>query len=117
VLIVDDDDRVRRALGELVSATSGLAVCGLAANPQEATAADADDAPDVVLVDVLLPTLEDGLALIRDLSRRRRTVVAVSVSGLARGRALAAGAAAFVEKGTSPESLIAALREPAHVPE
>ena len=84
VLILDDDTRVLQTLGDLVSATEGLAVCGLAAGTQEATAADSENAPDLVLVDVLLPTLDEGLSLTRGLSCRQHPVVALSVSGLAR---------------------------------
>ncbi|MBV9943190.1 MAG: response regulator [Solirubrobacterales bacterium] len=116
MLIVDGNTRVLQALGGLVSATEGLAVCGLAASAQEALAADIEHDPDLVLVDVVLPTLGEGLSLIRGLSRRQHPVVALSVSGLARDVSLAAGAAAFIEKDTSPESLMATLRGLSHVP-
>ena len=116
VLIVDDDARVLRALADLVSATDGLAVSGLAASGRAALAADARHEPDGVLVDVLLPTLDDGLALIGTLSRRQRTVIALSVSGVGRDVALAAGATVFVEMDSDPESLLAAIRSLACVP-
>jgi DNA-binding NarL/FixJ family response regulator len=115
VLIVDDDARVLRALGELVSAIDGLTVSGLAANAQEAMAAENEGAHDVVVVDVLLPTLDEGLALIRSLSRRR-PVLALSLDGFGRDAALAAGAAVFVEKDSSHDSLMAALADLTYVP-
>ena len=59
VLIVEDDPRVRSALSELLAASEGFCVVGVAATARDAL--DAGDWLDVALVDVLLPDLEDGL--------------------------------------------------------
>jgi DNA-binding NarL/FixJ family response regulator len=108
VLIADDDGRVRRALRALLEAEPDIAVVGEAATAREVRAAARALRPAVVVLDLLLPAAEDGLALVRGLAGR--PVVALSVRGGLRGAALGAGARAFVEKGAAPEALLAAIR-------
>ena len=110
VLVVDDDARVRRALGVLIESSTGLSVVGGASSAAEALGSDEALAPDVVLLDLLLPLAGDGLEALRALTERGRTVVALSIRASLRGPALAAGAVAFVEKGAPPEELLDALR-------
>jgi DNA-binding NarL/FixJ family response regulator len=110
VLLVDDDARVRNALRALLSSTQGLAVAGEASSAPDALQADEQLGPDVVLLDLLLPTAGDGLEVLRRLVGRGRTVVALSIRVQLRRAALDAGAAAFVEKGVSPDVLLEVLR-------
>lgn len=98
VLIVDDDARVRRALRDLLEATPDLAVVAVAGSARDALADDAEHAPDVVILDVLLPQAADGLHVLRALRSRNRAVVAMSVLGSLRQRAITDGAFAFLEK-------------------
>lgn len=111
VLIVEDDPRVRSALSELLTASGGLCVVGIATTARDAL--DAGDCLDVALVDVRLPDLEDGLLVIRKLAADGHPVVALSASGAARAVSLAAGARAFFEKDSHPDALLAALHRPA----
>jgi DNA-binding NarL/FixJ family response regulator len=110
VLIVENDPRVRSALSELLTASEGLCVVGIAAT---ADALDAGDWLDVALVDVRLPDLEDGLLVIRKLAADGHPVVALSASAAARAASIAAGARAFFEKDSHPDALLAALHRPA----
>lgn len=71
--------------------------------------------PDVVLLDLMLPEAEAGLALLRHLCSRGLAVVALSARGGLRSRALHAGAAAFLEKGGDPAAIVTALRDSATV--
>jgi CheY-like chemotaxis protein len=109
VLVVDHDPRVLRALTGLLSATDGLSVSATATTAPDALAADAEHAPDVAVVDLMLPGLDDGLGLVRRLFRRGRVVLATSLSGAAREAGLAAGASGFVEKAGDPEAVVAAV--------
>ena len=109
MLVVDDDPRVLRALTELIDATDGLRVSGSATNGSDALNVDASAPADMAVVDTLLPTMADGLALIRRLVARGCLVIATSVSGAARAPALAAGAARFVEKDSDARPLLTAL--------
>ena len=107
MLIVENDPRVRSALSELLTASEGLCVVGVAATARDAL--DAGDCLDVALVDVRLPNLEDGLLVIRTLAAEGHPVVALSASAAARGASIAAGARAFLEKDSHPDALLAAL--------
>ena len=111
VLIVDDDARVRRALRALIESASGLSLSGEAALGAQALRLDEQLNPDVVLLDLLLPSAQDGLKVLAALVARRRAVVALSIRGALRPAALDAGAVSFVEKGASPDVLLDALRE------
>lgn len=84
--------------------------------PDATTAAAlADDTdPSVALVDVLLPDVATGLALVRLLGRRSNcAVVAMSVDSGAGRAALTAGATAFVEKGTDIDGVLSVIRRAA----
>ncbi|MGR7023692.1 response regulator [Geodermatophilus sp. URMC 62] len=110
VLIIDDDIRVRAALGDLLASTADLTPAVTAATAAEARAAAEQDGPfDLAVVDVRLPDPATGLALIRRLTTGM-PVVAVSVSGAHRAAALAAGATAYLDKDGRPDDLLAALR-------
>jgi DNA-binding NarL/FixJ family response regulator len=111
VLIVENDPRVRSALSELLTASEGLCVVGIAATARDAL--DAGDWLDVALVDVRLPDLEDGLLVIRKLAAEGHPVVALSASAAARAASIAAGARAFFEKDSHPDALLAALHQSA----
>jgi hypothetical protein len=58
----------------------------------------------------MLPTLDDGLAAVRFLAAHTRPCVAISWHAGLREVALEMGASAFVEKGSSPEIVLAAIR-------
>lgn len=107
--MADDDGRVRRALCALIESSPGLAVAGEARSATATLRADRELAPDIVLLDVLLPTAEDGLDVLRRLAANDRPVVALSVRESFRAIVLAAGAAAFVEKYAGPDELLATL--------
>ena len=110
VLVIDDDARVRTALGDLLATTTDLVPAALAATAAEArAAAESAEAFELAIVDVRLPDPATGLALIRRLTPRI-AVVAVSVSGAHRAAALGAGATAFLDKDGRPDTLLAALR-------
>ncbi len=79
VLVVDDQDGLRRVLCELVERTSGFCVvadvgCGVDA----LEALDAVD-PELVLMDVHMPDL-DGIATARMMIERRPDVVVLLIS-------------------------------------
>jgi DNA-binding NarL/FixJ family response regulator len=111
VIVIDDDARVRAAIGETVGLEADLVVVAEAASADAALALVERTCPAVALVDVRLPDDTSGLALINRLSQRQGcAVVAMSVRSGLRHPALAAGASAFVEKGGDVDSLIEAVR-------
>jgi DNA-binding NarL/FixJ family response regulator len=107
VLIAENDPRVRAALRSFLSASPGLAIVADAATALETAR---ERAPDVALVDVLLPTAQDGLGLVRALTAELNIpAVAISIHGWVRASALAAGAHRFLDKDSAPELLVVAL--------
>ncbi|WP_432937365.1 SMP-30/gluconolactonase/LRE family protein [Kribbella sp. CA-253562] len=111
VLVADQDRRVRAALAGLLDAVSGFAVVAATGTAAATLAAAQDLGPDVALVDLLLPDVDSGLDLVRQLSGiQGLRVLALSAQGHLRAAALAAGATDFVDKGTNPEALLAAVR-------
>jgi DNA-binding NarL/FixJ family response regulator len=111
VLIVDDDPRVRAALTALIAATTDLTVAAAVGTARDACAALATRPVDLILVDVQLPHRDDGISLIRTLSRRY-LVVAMSIDGSSRAPALQAGAADFLEKNGNTDDILEALHRP-----
>ena len=109
VLIVDDDPRVRAALTALITGTTDLTVAAAVGTARDAWAALATRPVDLILVDVQLPHRDDGISLIRTLSRRY-LVVAMSIDGSRRASGLQAGAADFLEKNGNPDDILEALR-------
>ena len=112
VLVVDDDPRVRAGLAGALGATAGVALVAVTGTPARALAVAAAGRADVALVDALLPTLADGMALVRGLARHL-PVVAISLDGSRRRDALAAGAVAYVEKDGALDDLVATLLQAA----
>jgi len=116
VLIVDDDPRVRGALRTLLDADPTFHVVGDAGSPAQALRLVEQHEPAVALVDVRIPTERDGLSLIETLANKRGVpVIAMSLPSALEEPAIAAGAARFLTKGTSPERMIAAIRATADI--
>ena len=67
---------------------------------------------------MFLPEARDGLGLLRALTAELGIpAVAISIQGWVRSEALAAGAYRFLDKDSSPELLLAALRAATSGPE
>jgi RNA polymerase sigma factor (sigma-70 family) len=112
VLIADDDDLMRAGLKAVLSTDPAIDLVGEAADGRAAIEQVRALVPDVVLMDVRMPGL-DGIAATRELSA---TVPGAKVLMLTTFEeddyifgGLAAGAAGFLLKRTSPEELIAAI--------
>ena len=111
VVVIDDDARVRAAIGKTLALEVDLAMVGDAASADAAVALVERTYPAVALVDVLLPDDIIGLELIKSLSQRPGcAVVALSVRTGLRHAALGAGAHSFVEKGSDIDLLLGAVR-------
>jgi DNA-binding NarL/FixJ family response regulator len=118
VLVIDDDSRVRAAIGQTIALEADLVMVADAADATGALALAERTDPSVALVDVLLSDDRTGLALVRSLAQRPAcAVIAMSVRSGLRHAALAAGAVAFVEKGGDIDALLDAIRAaaPPHV--
>jgi DNA-binding NarL/FixJ family response regulator len=113
ILLVDDQQLLRRGLAMLLSTVPGIDVVGEAADGREALAVLSRDRPDVVLADVRMP----GMGGIELVGRCREEHPGLPVlllttfddEPVVRG-ALAAGAAGFLLKDTSTDALAEAIR-------
>ena len=112
VLLVDDDALMRAGLAAILSSSSDVQVVGEAADGRDAVERVRALRPEVVLMDVRMPTM-DGIAATREIvatAPATRVVILTTfedddyIFG-----ALTAGASGFLLKRTTPENLIAAI--------
>ncbi len=112
VLVVDDDDLMRAGLRAVLSTDDTIDVVGEAADGHAAVQAARLHSPDIVLMDVRMPTM-DGIAatraLLDDDDRIRVLILTTFEDDEYVFGALRAGASGFILKRTRPEDLIAAI--------
>ncbi len=105
VLVVDDDPLLREYMRVNLE-LAGYSVRE-AENGEHALTAIEDQAPDLVLLDVVMPGV-DGWQLLRQLEERHGSIPVIMFSGEADAReATDRGASAFVGKPFDPEELLA----------
>jgi DNA-binding NarL/FixJ family response regulator len=116
VLIVDDQRLVRAGLRMLCESTADLDVVGEAADGAQAVRSAAELAPDVILMDLRMPGL-DGIEATRLVMSARPESKVLALTTFDDDEhlypALAAGAAGFLVKDTSPAELVDAIRRTA----
>lgn len=110
VLIVDDDARVRDSIVRLLNAAVGEVTTRHTGTISGASELATTFRPHLAVVDVMLPDVRSGLAVMGELTGKHGiTVIGMSVSGAMKTQALRAGAIAFFEKDSSPEHIIEVL--------
>ena len=111
VLVVDDHPLMRTALTAMFEDEDGLTVVGECADGSEVVEATARLRPDVVCMDMSMPTM-DGVAATEALRAARADVRIVMFTGVADGpaRVAAAGADALVPKSARADALLRCLR-------
>ena len=113
VLVVDDQELVRAGLRGILRTQFGFDIVGECADGREVPAAIAAHAPDVVLMDVRMPTV-DGVQATRELRRQDGSPPVLALTTFDDDEVLAgmlrAGAAGFVLKGVPAEELHRAVQ-------
>jgi len=113
VLIADDHAVVRQGLRTFLGLQEDIEVVGEAADGEQAVAEAERLAPDVVLMDLVMPRM-DGVEAIRRLHERVPAARAVVLSSfIDEDRLLPvvrAGAAGYLLKDVEPAELVAAIR-------
>ncbi len=113
LLLVDDQAAVRVGLKLRLSLEADMQVVGEAGNGRDAITLAQQLQPDVVVLDLRMPSL-DGVAATTALraqnSRSAIIILTMQDNATCRVQAKAAGAVAFVPKQGNPEKLIAAIR-------
>ncbi|MFD7408009.1 response regulator [Streptomyces sp. NPDC059866] len=116
VLLADDDPLVRSALRLMLAGADGVEVVAEAADGAEVLSLVDAHKPDLVLMDIRMPTV-DGIEATRLLRGRPRAPQIVVLTTFQTDEyvvsALRAGAAGFLLKHTPPAEIVAALRRAA----
>jgi DNA-binding NarL/FixJ family response regulator len=112
VLLADDHAVVRFGLRALLE-MSGMEVVAEAGEGREALRLAEELAPDVAILDVTMPGLNgiDAAVVLRERSPKTRVVILSMHSNTEHvHRALAAGASAYLLKGSASEEIVEAIR-------
>ncbi|MEU6254764.1 response regulator transcription factor [Streptomyces sp. NPDC047043] len=113
LLLVDDDPLVRAGLSLMMGGADDIEIVGEAADGSEVEALVDRTRPDVVLMDIRMPSV-DGLTATERLRGRKDAPQVVVLTTFHADeqvlRALRAGAAGFVLKDTAPAEIVEAVR-------
>jgi len=113
VLIADDHAVVRQGLRSFLDLQDDIEVVAEAADGEQALAHAAELAPDVALVDLVMPRL-DGIEVIRRLKEVAPATRAIVLSSFIEDDklfpAVRAGAAGYLLKDVQPQELVTAIR-------
>lgn len=111
-LLVDDVEALRRLARMVLEDSDRYEVVGEAADGDQALDAVEETAPDLVLLDLSMPG-RDGFEVLQEIRKRapdsRVVVLSVHEGDTVREKALDAGAIGYLEKGLTPEDLVAGL--------
>ena len=114
VLIADDHAIVRMGLAALISAESDIEVVGEAKNGIEAVRESLRLAPDVVIMDIMMPK-KDGVTATQEIHEKLPTAKVLILTSVSASdsitRAIAAGASGAILKNDENQSVIDAIRE------
>ncbi|MFF9037382.1 response regulator [Streptomyces sp. NPDC014892] len=113
LLLVDDDPLVRTGLSLMLGGADDIEIVGEGADGHEVEALVDRTRPDIVLMDIRMPTV-DGLSATERLRARPDAPEVVVLTTFHADdqvlRALRAGAAGFVLKDTAPAEIVDAVR-------
>jgi DNA-binding NarL/FixJ family response regulator len=113
IVVVDDQTLFRKALAHLLAETSDLMIVGEAGDGAEAIRVVGEQKPDVVLMDLQMPTL-GGVEATRRLRSEHPEVKVLILTAFETDayvlEALRAGAAGYVLKDSPPDAIAASVR-------
>src|SRR5687767_13230302 len=116
VLIVDDHPLFRDGLQKALELEDDIVVLGQSKDGEEALKAARTLRPDVVLLDINLPSI-NGLQVARQLKSERSDVAVVMLTAYHDSQqvlhAMRAGASAYCAKDVTPEQLVEVIRDAA----
>lgn len=113
LLLVDDQDLIRRGMKALLKGEATLEIVGEAENGQVALEQVAALQPDVVLMDIRMPVM-DGVAATREIHQRfpqtKVLVLTTFDDDQYVAQAMQYGAAGYLLKDTPPDELVQAIQ-------
>ena len=113
ILLVDDQELVRRGMAMIVDSTDDLVVVGEAATGEEAVVLTADLSPDVVVMDVRMPGIggiEATRRIVRETPASRVLILTTFDLDEHAFAGLRAGASGFLVKTAPRAELLAGIR-------
>jgi two-component system response regulator NreC len=112
ILIVDDNEMVRRGVKLLLSSWPGYAVCGEASNGKEAVAKAQQLQPNLILLDISMPGsngFEIAVAIRRELPSAKIIILSQHDKERLLPQALAVGADACIDKNSLSAELLTTI--------
>ena len=113
VLLVDDHQMVRQGLIFFLSTQPEVTIVGEAETGEQALKLIDDLKPDVVLLDLVLPTM-GGIDVLREIRRNHPETDVIILSSFVDDekvkQAIQAGAAGYLMKDVDPDELVSAIR-------
>ena len=117
ILIADDHSVVRQGLKMFLTSDTDLQVVGEAENGAEAVQLARELAPDVVLMDLMMPVM-DGITAIETIKREQPDIEILAVTSVLEDaavmRAMRAGAIGYLLKDTRGDELCRSIRAAAN---
>jgi NarL family two-component system response regulator LiaR len=114
VLVVDDQNIVRKGIRALLEQVDDIDVIGEASNGEEAVAQAKRLKPDVILMDLMMPIM-DGITAIRKIQAAQFPVRIIALTSFVTEDkvfpAIKAGAMGYLLKDSEPGDLIHAIRK------
>ena len=114
VLIADDHAIVRMGLAALIDAETDIEVVGEAKNGIEAVRESLRLAPDVIIMDIMMPK-KDGVTATQEIHEKLPTAKVLILTSVSASdsitRAIVAGASGAILKNDESQSVINAIRE------
>lgn len=112
ILVVDDNEPLRRGIQRLIRSRKGWVVCGEAADGLEAVEEAKSLRPDLIIMDVSMPNmngLEATRVILREVRESRILIISQNDPAIVRRQAVEAHAHGFIEKSNIHRDLIAAV--------
>lgn len=114
VLVVDDHAIIRKGIGAVLDLVPDIDLVGEAENGKQAITLDRELAPDVILMDLMMPEM-DGIECIKQIKTQRPKARILVLTNFAGEEmifpAIKAGAMGYHLKDSSPDTLVDAIRQ------
>ena len=114
ILIVDDHPLIRRGLSAIIAEAEGLALVGEAMDGMQAIKRARDLSPDVVLMDIFMPTMngvEAATVILRNQPWIKVMMLTISDKEEDLYSAIKAGASGYLLKNVRPDELVDAIEQ------
>lgn len=113
IMLVDDHAMVRSGLSAFLSANPDMELVGEAENGEQAVVRASLLAPDVILMDLMMPVM-DGVAATRAIKQKNPAIQIIALTSFQEDElvqnALKAGAVGYLMKNVTARELAAAIR-------